>query len=506
MELRPYQEEAINRVRSAMREGYRRIILASCTGSGKTVVMAKIASEAVARGKKVLIVVDDSPLIDQTIDKLKQFGVLTGVIKAGYNEDPEKVCQVASIDTLIRRSYPEASLILIDECHLSYAKKYAKLFETYSDKFFIGFSATPERTKKKEKLGDIWEIMIQSLTIDEAINIGANVPPIVYTIKRHGLNLEEITLTAGDYNNKQLADKMSSPIVINTAVQTWINKAEGRPTIAFCVNVEHSRILCEAFNAAGIAADRLDGKTSDDARDAIYSALRTGKIKVLVSVNVLTIGFDEPSVSCILCCRPIKKSKVMWIQMIGRGLRLFKGKYDCLVLDQAENVYSHGHPQDYEPAELTDSNNDEKAKATGGMARFKVCDSCGQVVPAATRICECGHKFPLNLSDPLTEGEEKLVTPLRKLPVDERKRAIYSKLITKAFKNNYKPGWAYHRYVTEVNENPTREIKLHAIFGKSSTAQNKAEYLKYLTLHAKNSNKDESWIITRMREEFGKNY
>jgi superfamily II DNA or RNA helicase len=499
MKLRDYQLKTVGEVYSAIREGKKAVVVASCTGSGKTVVMAKIAADALTKGKKVLIIVDDSPLINQTIDKLEKFGVVPGVIKANWRENRAAMCQVASIDSLIRREYPAADVVIIDECHLSYAHKYDGVFSIYRGKIFIGFSATPERTNKKENLAERWDHLVRSLTIAEAIGINANVPPVVYSIKRNSLGLKKVKTTAGDYNKAEIGLKMTDPNIIRLAVETWKKQGEDRPTIAFTVNVEHSKLLCQAFLDAGISAARLDGQTSDTDRDKLYADLRNGKIKVLVSINVLTIGFDEPCVSCILCCRPTK-SRIMWIQIVGRGLRLFDGKEDCIVLDQAENTYSLLHPIEYTPPDLN------QPPPPPGEAPVKECPSCEAVVPNFERVCpHCEYVFPVKEKE-TSHGELEIVAAIIKDPQLRKQRIEYTQWLTEAFAAGYNPDYASVKFFKKYNFYPNTLIRRQALLGHKPSPSDVEKFTKYLEYQARKRGKPASWISKHLTYELGKVY
>jgi superfamily II DNA or RNA helicase len=499
MQLRDYQLKAVNDTYAAIREGHKRIVIASCTGSGKTVVMGKIASDIFSKGKKCLVIVDDSPLIEQTIDKFAKYGLKVGVIKSGYMEKRQLNIQVASVDTLIRREFPSADVVFIDECHLSYAKKYERIFEHYRDKIFIGFSATPERMNKRESLTKDWEYMVRGLTLMESIAGGYNVPLIVYPLPHKSLGLGHIKIKKGDYDESQLALTMTQEKVIDRAIDDWEKYAFNRPTICFAVNRDHSKIFCDRLRNRGISAEWIDGTTTDEDRKAKYSRLRSGETKILCSVNVLSVGFDEPCISAIISCRP-SKSNVIWIQQCGRGSRLFEGKEDCIIIDHSENTWNLGHPMEYVPPDLQSLPDKEKQEAP-----VKICPECDCAVLSFMMECpQCGYQFPAKNDRKEYEGDLKEVSPVINNDKLREQRCYYQELLLEAFNNQWSPDYASVRYKEKFGFFPNTLIKRHALFGKYHSEDNVESYLDYLVNVANRKDKNESWVLRHISSEFGK--
>lgn len=497
MELRPYQTKAVAEVYSAIQSGFKRVIVASATGSGKTVIMAKIASDALKAGKRILVIVDDSPLIPQTADKFSIFGITSGFIKSGLPENRYLSCQIASIDTLIKRELPPADVIFIDECHQSFAKKYGVIWENYNEKIFIGFSATPERTNKKESLSRDWQHLIKAVTIKQAVEIGANVPPTVYSIRRGRLGLNKIRTSRGDYVQAQLGLAMRDPAIVNLAVEEWLKKAQGRPTFTFCVDVEHSKDVCRAYNAAGVSAEQLDGSTDERERERKLDRLVEGKINILTSVNVLSMGVDRPSVSCIQSCRP-SKSRIIWIQQVGRGLRPAEGKDDCIVIDQGENTFNLGHPLEYEPGDLINPDNGK------GITPVKECPECECInLNFALTCVKCGYLFPIK-EKLKTHGEMEEVAPRILSPELLNQQKFYRSKCRIAIDRGYSPDWAVMQFKNRYGFRPNTIVRRNAFFPAGYSDESLLLYAEYLEDVAKRKDKDWSWIQTHLTHEFGK--
>lgn len=498
MELWDHQKNLVGKIYGQIKEGKKKILGASSTGSGKTVIFSYICRDILRKNKRVLIVVDDSPLISQTREKLAAFGIEAGVIKAGHRSNYSLPCQVASVDSLIRREYPEADVVIIDEAHLSYSNKYVQLFETYRGKIFLGFSATPERTSKKESLIRDWEVLVRGLTIQEAIAEGVNAPFVVYSIERDSLRLGTIRTSRGDYVSSQLSVAMRSPKIIQRAIDEWSKKAAGKMTIAFGVDIAHIDQLCAAFCEAGIKALTIDGRDkSEEIREEKYRKLRDREIDILFSVNVLTLGFDEKGVECVLCCRPTK-SLIMWIQMVGRALRIARGKGEVIILDQAENTRNLMHPLAYEPQDIR-----EPRKGDPREAPTKDCPECEAVLPSFCMKCpHCGYIFP-----PPKKLEElsDMVELTARITNDKllAQKKAYAGFLRTAISKNYAPGWAAVRYEERYGRYPSSLHKKNALYGAGYTEKNVQEYMKYLVNVAKKKGENQEWVEKELKKEFG---
>lgn len=499
MELWDHQKRLIGDIYSKIKGGLLKILVASSTGSGKTVIFSYICRDILAKNKRVLIVVDDSPLIAQTQEKLSAFGLQAGVIKSGHKPNYSLPCQIASIDSLIRRDYPPADVVIIDEAHLSYSTKYRKLFEFYEGKIFLGFSATPERTSKKEALIRDWQILVRGLTIQEAIAEGINAPFVVYSVERDSLRLGTIRTRGGDYVSADLSVAMRSPKVIQRAIEEWKKKATGRMTIGFGVDIAHIDQLCAAFNKAGIRSETIDGRDKEETtRQEKYRKLREREIDVLFSVNVLTLGFDEKGIECVLCCRPTK-SLIMWIQMVGRALRICPGKDEVIILDQAENNRKLMHPLAYEPQDLTNPKIRDKQEAP-----TKDCPECdASVLSFAMKCPHCGYVFPpAKKHEDLSEMVEMTARVTNDKLLNQKK--VYAKFLDQARVKGYDPWWAAEQYKERFYRYPSSIHKKHALYGAAYTEKNVKQFMEYLVDVAGRKGKDQQWIEKKLAEEFGK--
>ena len=442
MDLRDYQLRAVEEVRAAIRAGKRHIMLQLPTGSGKTLTAACILAGALSKGNRTLFVAHRLELIDQTVATFARLGILSiGVIRAKDKRTaPEQPIQVASIQTLARRSKPEATIVIVDEAHRSCAKSYVQLFEAYPDAVFIGLSATPGRTDGKP-LGQWWDCMIHGAKYSSLIAEGHIVAPIVYSTPVLP-DLSSVRTVAGDYNAEDLEAAVNRRALIGNLLSEWQKRSGGRRTVAFAVSVAHSQAIVEMFREAGVRAEHLDGTTPEDERRSILGRLASGETQLVSNVGVLCEGWDLPACKCMLLARPTK-SLPLYMQMGGRILRPWEG-VNPIILDHGGNVDRHGMPHEDREWSL-----DDKPRTVGSIP-LKACPECFAMIGAAMGTCpHCGHEFPAPVS-PEPKEEEPALThvelALRTLDGDDAQLAYFRQLSKTAEERGWKPGAVNHRF------------------------------------------------------------
>lgn len=451
MRLREYQQSAIDRVRAEFKQGRTRVILVSPTGSGKSAMGAAVVASAVAKGKRVLWVVHLRELIDQAWENLERAGIRhMGVIR-GKDErrDDTAPVQCASIQTLIRRDYVEADVVIIDECHLSMAATWEKhVWNVYRDVPIIGLTATPIRTDRKG-LGKWFQSMVEAAKYSELIEQGFVAKPLVYGPAR-APDMNGVKVYKGDYDTKDMTEVMAG--LAGDIVPSWQRFANGYPTIGFAASVEHSKDLTSRFCEAGVAAEHLDGKTPADERKAILARLRSGKTTVVWNNNILVAGFDAPMVRCVIVARATL-SLVLHMQSAGRCLR--PGEIQPVIIDHANNCMRHGHPHidrewslDGVTRESTTGGRYVTCKACFAQVRYsKICEACGADIIAAERA-------PRGVPAEDTSAEMALLT------VQDVEREMFVELVSQAMGRGMKPGWVAHQFKAKFNHWPTYAWKV----------------------------------------------
>jgi len=298
----------------------------------------------------------------QTSRKLAEFKMPHGVLMAQKSPNAMASTQVASIQTFNARIEredfikPIATLIILDEAHRSISNSFKKLIDQYPEAFIVGLTATPIRADGKG-LGGIYDELVECGSIRSLTKQG-------YLVKNRIIapsipDLQSIRIVAGDYDKGQLNQKMNNPKLVGDIVSHWVKHGENRPTVVFASSIAHSKYISNIFNHNGIPSGHIDGVMDEIERERQLQRLKNDEIKVLCNCMVLTEGWDEPKVSCVILARPTK-SYGMYLQMIGRSLRPYPNKVDTLIIDHSGAVYEHGFPEDVPKWTLKDTTKKEK--------------------------------------------------------------------------------------------------------------------------------------------------
>jgi len=438
-------------LRRSILAGRRRPVVQAATGAGKTVLAAAIVEGALRKGNRVCFCVPALSLIDQTVHAFWREGITdVGVIQADHAmTDWSKPVQVASIQTITRRGYPEADVVVIDECHVLHdAHKRWMADGAFAKVPFIGLSATPWT----KGLGKRFDDLVIAATTRDLIEQGYLSPFRVFAPSHP--DLSDVKIVAGDYHEGQLSKVMSKAPIVADVVTTWLEKAEGRPTLVFAVDRAHAATLQERFVEAGVPAAYQDANTDSLEREGIRRSFHEGRIKVVCSVGTLTTGVDW-DVRCIVLARPTR-SEMLYVQIIGRGLRTAPGKQECVILDHSDTTLRLGFVTDIYHDALDDGKGrGQKADAKSKEALPKECSECGYLKPAKVRACpNCGHEPKRPDTVEVQDGELQEITPgakkkgkgAKREMTSEEKAAFYGELLWIAGERGYSSGWAAHKF------------------------------------------------------------
>lgn len=346
IKLRDYQLDAVDAAHRAHASGVRRPAEVLATGAGKSVILAKVAETSpygASGGKRTLIVAHREELVEQNAQKVRDVAphLRTGVVMAGRNETQHHVIS-ASVQTLLsplrRQQVRDVGLVVIDEAHHAAADSYLAVLRHFGcyatgagGAVALGFTATMKRGDMKA-LGDVWQDVVYVRETAELIRDGYLVRPIGIRVRVEDLDLRKVRRSMGDYSNAGLGREIEDSLAPKKIVEAWLEHAAGRPTIAFAPLVHTAEVIREAFREAGIGAEVVSAKTPKEERRRLIQAYRDGAFPVLCNAMIFTEGTDLPMTSCIVIARPTQ-NPALFIQMVGRGLRLWPGKTDCLVLD-----------------------------------------------------------------------------------------------------------------------------------------------------------------------------
>ncbi|NJR67172.1 MAG: helicase SNF2, partial [Leptolyngbyaceae cyanobacterium CRU_2_3] len=360
---------------------------------------------------------------------------------------------------------------------------------------------TPYRLGR-EQLGDHMETFVASPIPAELQRMGYLAPMEYYGVPSDTqIDLAGVRTVAGDYDERDLKNACDRPELVQRIVEEWHRLTPGKRTIAFCVDVEHARHVAEAFRASGIASETVDGSTPIKQRQRLYSELGTGKLLVLTSCNVISIGFDEPSVEVGLLLRPTQ-SRALHYQQIGRLLRISPatGKTCGIILDQANNLQRLGFPEDIKDYCLPT----RREPGVAEVAPTKQCPDCNRLLWGFVMTCPgCGYvwqtELQIHTQDMVEVYSEELLRQIERRKMYEFFRAQRQK----TFQEGSAPNWTKRVFYEQFNCFPEPAWSLGAIFGDAPTLQDKYAYRDYLSRIAQQQGKDLSWIIEEFQQEFG---
>lgn len=443
--LRDYQEESIAKARYLIREGKKRVLIYSATGSGKGEVAVALAQSVLAKGKRVLFIVHRKDLVRQQWERFAKYGMYAGVLQGENTNRPHAELTVASIQTLASRMKFgwnfSWDVVIVDEAHAAAgAKQYQDLFRKWSNLPIIGLTATPF-SKGLGREG-MFQEMVVTTTIRELIERGFLVDAEIYAPATP--DVSKVKIMAGDYNEKQLAEVVDQPGLVGDIVKHWFRLADNQQTVCFATSISHSQHIVEQFQAHGVVAEHLDCYTAEGVRNDIIDRFRAGKIKILSNVGILAEGFDAPATACMILARPTRSLK-LYIQMAGRVLRPADGKEKALLIDHSGTVSRLGFPTDDLPLELCDGSKKEASKPESQEKKPRACPECKHVDKERRMVCpKCGHKF-VSKQEALENPRDEKLVKLKRLSKED-KQSIYSGLIKVASSKGFQSGWVAHTY------------------------------------------------------------
>jgi superfamily II DNA or RNA helicase len=395
--LYDYQKNVLRNLRASLEESGS-VVLQMPTGSGKTVTAAEFIRQESAKGP-VWFVCHRREIIRQVSRAFTSIGIRHDVIAPnpgkmdlGFGYDPTARVKIASVQTLSRRldQYEAPRLVVWDECHHVAAGTWARMREELSGARHVGLTATPERLDGKG-LADWFSGLICGPSIKELVSTGRLSKIRMFAPSQPDLTSARVSM--GDYRKDDADALMNTPVLIGSAVEEYKRHANGTRAIVFATSVEASRNIAERFNAEGIRALHVDATTPLDERDAAIAGLSSGELKVLTNVEVFTEGVDVPRVETVILFRPTR-SLTLYLQMVGRGMRVAEGKDALTVLDHAGLVYEHGFP-DAEWEWSLDGKAKQKriGAARESGERIRKCPSCSHVHEPASECPNCGHSY-----------------------------------------------------------------------------------------------------------------
>ncbi len=444
IQLRTYQQRAIDQLRTSLREGKKRIVLCAPTGAGKTVIFSAMAYSAIQKQKRVLIVTDRLELLNQSGGALNRLDLHAERIEAGNECRFGQSLYVAMVETLHRRLkdarylklLQSFDLIIFDEAH---KQAFNKLFEHIPETAtVIGATATPYRDGNQTSMRDFYHSIIDAATVQELIDLGYLCQPNYYGTP---IDLSGVKKRGGDYDADSLADMYSRNHVYAGVTENYQRISPSQKALVFCANIRSSLELCENMQASGIPAKHLDSTMTDHERARILTWFTTTPDAVLCNVGILTTGFDCPDVRVVILYRATQ-SLPLFMQMIGRGSRIANAKDTFTVLDFGNNVHRHGLWEQDRNWSL------DKKKKKDGIAPMKDCPQCDAILAAVVMVCpNCGHEW-----DRKKKEREEIFVQLRLLNPPQVRQIAQGKSLEERAEmckaGLIKPFWVLHNLTT----------------------------------------------------------
>lgn len=404
MELRKYQREAIDAIYNYFQNNSGNPLVVMPTGTGKSVVLAGFLRESLHSwpDTRVVVLTHVKELIQQNFNAMIAAwpDAPAGIYSAGLNRrqiDTQII--FAGIQSIYKKAYEiqRCDLILIDEAHLlsqsdagMYRRFLSDLTTINPTLKVVGLTATPYRLDQGMlTTGDntLFTDIAYDVDILDMVEQGYLVP-LVPLATRTKLDVSNVHVRGGEFIASELEAAVDTEELNLGAVNEIIMHGADRGSwLVFCSGVSHAEHVCEKIRNHGISCEVITGDTPSMVRDRILRDFKSGKIRCLTNMNVLTTGFDAPGLDLIAMLRPTK-SISLYVQMLGRGTRLANGKEDCLVLDFAGNTKRHG------PVDEVMKRVKQPGKG-GGIAPTKECPECNMILATKVAVCpNCGHQFP----------------------------------------------------------------------------------------------------------------
>lgn len=417
MNLRPYQVEGMSFLQESFRKGHKRVIRCAPTGSGKSIEMAEMTRRAYEKGRRVIILTHRMELFKSTLAHLGRSGIPCVELNAGADMPlgdwrvmlaMEKTLwnRIAKSNTdstggekfyngvnnngydLTDANPPMLSpdMLIADEIHF---QNFSKIIDYYSSAFLIGFSATP----KGKHIHKIYTDIVQNIDIPDLIAQGFLTRCKPYQMQD---DFSDVKVKGSDFEEASLFKHFDKSKLYDGIIDEYRDKCNGQKGIVFCVNIEHTVKTYEAFKAAGINAFMVHSgskafKMSEDERTRQIQGFEASEDGVMINSGILTTGYDHAAILWVGIMRATL-SLPLWLQMQGRGSRIYPGKTHFTVLDFGQNHTRLGlwnQPRTWDIKE-------PKKKKKLSAAPVKTCPSCGAMIYATVRVCEyCSFQFPV---------------------------------------------------------------------------------------------------------------
>ena len=344
---------------------------------GKSYIMAAIAESANEKGNHVLILAHRNSLIEQHKELFENL------------ELNNNLTRIESVFTEVRHlgEHGIVDLIIIDEAHISGASSYRKVCEYYNCKRVL-FTATPARLDGKPL--DLADTIVMGISAKELIKRG-QISDYDYYAPNLDIDFSDVRKNCGDYNTQDLENKMSVKRIYGDILKYYNLLGKGEQAIAYCININHSKQVCEMFNKNEILAKHMDATTPEKERQEIMNEFKEHKFRILCNCNLISEGITLPSANVGLLLRPTL-SLPLYIQQSCRVLTPVEGK-KATIIDYVGNVFRHGMPTDDRKWSLDSKVKEYCNENDDGTLKIRVCQNCFSTFKTAPICPYCGTVY-----------------------------------------------------------------------------------------------------------------
>jgi len=343
IELRDYQQEAIENLKKMREDGKTIALLYHATGVGKTITAA---TDAKAVGGRTLFLVNALKLASQAKDTFaKVWPEATLGEYTGSQKDMSQTVIFATVQSISKDlekfSPTDFDYLIVDECHHAAANTYQKIFTYFHPKFILGLTATPERSDGEDML-ELFQNVAHKMDLKTAVERGVLVPIRCIRVKTN-IDLTDVRINGIKYNSQDLESKLFIPERNQLIVDTYLKYVNGKKTVIFCASVDHAAEIVKLLSDSGVKAEAVSGRDRVEVREKILKDYETGSTNVLCACDLLNEGWDSPHTTVLFMARPTM-SKTIYLQQLGRGTRRCPGKEDLLVVDFVDNANMFNMP------------------------------------------------------------------------------------------------------------------------------------------------------------------
>jgi len=343
IELRDYQQEAIENLKKMREDGKTIALLYHATGVRKTITAA---TDAKAVGGRTLFLVNALKLASQAKDTFaKVWPEATLGEYTGSQKDMSQTVIFATVQSISKDlekfSPTDFDYLIVDECHHAAANTYQKIFTYFHPKFILGLTATPERSDGEDML-ELFQNVAHKMDLKTAVERGVLVPIRCIRVKTN-IDLTDVRINGIKYNSQDLESKLFIPERNQLIVDTYLKYVNGKKTVIFCASVDHAAEIAKLLRDSGVKAEAVSGRDRVEVREKILKDYETGSTNVLCACDLLNEGWDSPHTTVLFMARPTM-SKTIYLQQLGRGTRRCPGKEDLLVVDFVDNANMFNMP------------------------------------------------------------------------------------------------------------------------------------------------------------------